>query len=76
MNDTAGAMCEESRTLYDRALAAYEVRDFDAATRYLQDMETLAGGRSLPSLLLSAYMARDLGQPLSEIRLLQQAIAL
>ena len=76
MKRSARARREESRTLYDRALAAYEARDFDAAARYLQDMEKLAGGRSLPSLLLSAYMARDRGQPLSEIRLLQQAIAL
>ena len=70
------AQREESRSLYDQALSAYVVRDFAAADRYLQALQALTGGRSLPSLLLSAYLARDRGQPLSEIRLLQQAIEL
>ncbi|MFC2343763.1 MAG: hypothetical protein ACFNWW_07775, partial [Negativicutes bacterium] len=70
------AQREESRSLYDQALSAYAARDFAAADRYLQALQALTGGRSLPSLLLSAYLARDRGQPLSEIRLLQQAIEL
>ncbi len=66
----------QSLLIYEKALAAYERRDMDAAVRHLREMQALAGGQSLRSLLLEAYIARDGGRPLTEIRTLQRAAEL
>ena len=66
----------QSLLIYEKALAAYERRDMAAAVRHLREMQALAGGQSLRSLLLEAYIARDGGRPLTEIRTLQRAVEL
>lgn len=69
-------MLRRNMELYKKALAAWEKKDMGEAQRILKEMQAFPGAVNLRSLLLEAYIYRDSGRPMSELRVLQRIIEL
>ena len=65
---------EQCRAAYARAYAFYRARRFEAAEAALHDAWRESGVRSLQGELLLAYLCRETGRPVSEVRVLQSLL--